>query len=103
MALRTEYEDAVAVEEEAELKPPDDYRVVLLNDDYTPMDFVVEILMGIFHKPMRDATRIMLDVHIKGRGIVGVYTYDLALTKCQAVRQAARERGFPLSCVMERA
>jgi ATP-dependent Clp protease adaptor protein ClpS len=85
------------------LKSPRMYKVILHNDDYTTMDFVVEILMVIFHKSAEDATRIMLDVHKKGRGIVGVYTYDIALTKTTLVNQIAKEREYPLKTSMEEA
>ncbi|TYQ15909.1 UNVERIFIED_CONTAM: ATP-dependent Clp protease adaptor protein ClpS [Acetivibrio alkalicellulosi] len=80
---------------------PKMYRVILLNDDYTTMEFVVEILISIFHKTATEATKIMLDVHEKGKGIVGVYTYDIAKTKIMQVEQIAKEREFPLVSVME--
>ncbi|OQY32805.1 MAG: ATP-dependent Clp protease adapter ClpS [Spirochaetaceae bacterium 4572_59] len=84
------------------LKEPRMYRVLLLNDDYTSQDFVVEILVTVFHKQAVDATRIMLDVHKKGRGIVGLYPYDLALTKVKQVKDMSLQREFPLKCVMEK-
>ncbi|MDR2095141.1 MAG: ATP-dependent Clp protease adapter ClpS [Treponema sp.] len=84
------------------LKEPDYYRVVLLNDNYTTMDFVVEILMSIFHKNEEEAERIMLDVHRKGRGVVGVYTLDIAQTKVNQVHTLARKREFPLKCIVEK-
>jgi ATP-dependent Clp protease adaptor protein ClpS len=82
-------------------KEPQEFRVILLNDNYTTMDFVVEILMLIFHKNADDASRIMLDVHIKGKGIVGVYSWDIAATKVEQVHVMARENEFPLRCIME--
>jgi len=82
-------------------KEPDQFRVVLLNDDYTTMDFVVVVLMEIFHKSIEDANKIMLDVHKKGRGVVGVYTWDIAVTKTEQVRAAAEANEFPLMCIME--
>ncbi|QEN06677.1 ATP-dependent Clp protease adapter ClpS [Oceanispirochaeta crateris] len=85
------------------LKEPDMYRVLLLNDDYTTQDFVVEVLVTIFHKQPVDATRIMLDVHKKGRGMVGLYTYDIASTKVKQVKELAKRREYPLKCVMEKA
>jgi ATP-dependent Clp protease adaptor protein ClpS len=84
-----------------EVKEPDMYRVLLHNDDYTTMEFVVEVLMQVFHKPVFDATKIMMDVHQKGRGIVGTYTHDIAATRVDRVRKLARQREFPLKCTME--
>ncbi len=84
-----------------EFKKPKMYNVILLNDDYTTMDFVVEILIGVFHKCPTDATQIMLDVHQKGKGIVGAYTYDIALTKIAQVEEMSAKRDFPLVAVME--
>jgi ATP-dependent Clp protease adaptor protein ClpS len=86
-----------------ELREPKMYRVILHNDDYTTMDFVIEVLISIFHKPAADATRIMLDVHKKGKGICGVYTYDIAATRVSLVHQLARMREFPLKCSLEEA
>jgi ATP-dependent Clp protease adaptor protein ClpS len=83
------------------LREPEDYRVILLNDDYTTMDFVVEVLVLIFHKNEEDANRIMMDVHRKGRGIVGAYPWDIAQTKANQVHAAAREHEFPLRCLVE--
>jgi ATP-dependent Clp protease adaptor protein ClpS len=83
------------------LKEPERFRVILLNDDYTTMDFVVEILIDVFHKNEAEANRIMLDVHRKGRGMVGVYALDLALTKMEQVHSLARQQGFPLRCSVE--
>lgn len=77
------------------------YRVVLHNDDYTTMEFVVEVLTAVFHKTIIDATRIMLDVHQRGAGVVGSYTYDIATTKADTVRDMARQREFPLRCTIE--
>ncbi len=85
-----------------ELKEPDQYRVILHNDHYTTMEFVIEILRNIFHKNLPEATRIMLDVHKKGRGHVGIYTYDIARTKINLVDESARESQFPLKCTMEK-
>ena len=82
-------------------KEPEQFKVVLLNDHYTTMEFVVEILMVIFHKGIEDANRIMFDVHRKGRGVVGVYTWDIAATKTEQVHAAARENEFPLRCIVE--
>ena len=92
----------VLVDEHQDIKEPQEYRVILLNDDFTTMEFVVAVLVSVFHKNLMDATRIMLDVHKKGRGLVGVYSYDIAVTKINRVHSMARENGFPLKCVMEK-
>ena len=83
------------------VKEPDQFKVILLNDDYTTMEFVVEVLMVIFHKSIIDANMIMLDVHKKGKGIVGVYTWDIAITKAEQVHAAAKANEFPLKCIVE--
>ena len=83
------------------IREPEEYRVILLNDHFTTMDFVVEILMVIFHKNLEDASKIMLDVHIKGKGVVGQYSQDIAVTKAEQVHAAARENQFPLRCIVE--
>ncbi len=81
---------------------PHMYRVLLHNDDYTSMEFVVDILMQIFHKSFETATRVMLNVHKQGVGLCGVYTYDVAATKVDEVHARAHEYGFPLKCTMEK-
>lgn len=88
-------------EKRQKTKKPSMYRVVMLNDDYTPMDFVVWVLQKIFHKGMEDATRSMLEVHHKGKSVVGVYTHDVARTKVQQVHNMAEQNEHPLQCVME--
>ncbi len=87
---------------EEELKEPELYRVILHNDHYTTMDFVVEVIVRVFHKPVLEATKIMLDVHRRGSGLIGIYPYDIASTKRTHVLQMARERNFPLKCTMEK-
>jgi len=82
-------------------KEPDEFKVILLNDHYTTMEFVIEILQKIFHKNTEDAVRIMMNVHEKGRGVVGVYTWDIAVTKSEQVHLKAQENQFPLRCVIE--
>lgn len=84
-----------------ELKPPSMYQVVLLDDDFTPMDFVVDVLTKVFGMAFEQATRIMLQVHTEGRGVCGVYTRDVAETKVGQVKNLAREQGHPLLCIME--
>lgn len=82
-------------------KPPL-FKVILLNDDYTPMEFVVEVLKAVFHKPHAEATRIMLHVHMNGMGVAGVYPFEIAETKVRTVEELAREAEYPLKCVMEK-
>ena len=82
-------------------KPPM-YKVLLLNDDYTPMEFVVQILQGIFNKNLQEATEIMMHVHKKGVGLCGVYTREVAETKVGQVLNAARQAEHPLQCTMEK-
>jgi ATP-dependent Clp protease adaptor protein ClpS len=79
------------------------YKVVLLNDDYTTMEFVVNVLENIFQKSPAEAYQIMMHVHVNGRGIAGVYPWEVAETKCDKVVTAARESGFPLKAVTEEA
>ena len=97
-----ETEGDVSTETREDVTEPSMYRVLLLNDDYTTMEFVVEILMLIFSKSVEDATQIMLNVHRIGVGICGVYTYEVAETKVETVHALAKERGFPLKCSMEK-
>jgi ATP-dependent Clp protease adaptor protein ClpS len=85
------------------LKEPEEYRVILLNDNYTTMDFVVQILMQVFHKSSGEANRITMDVHRRGRGIVGIYPWDIAQTRTAQVHAMARQREFPLRCIVEQA
>ncbi|MFO8047484.1 MAG: ATP-dependent Clp protease adapter ClpS [Desulfosudaceae bacterium] len=82
--------------------PPAFYKVILHNDDYTTMEFVVEVLRRVFRKSMGDATMIMLNVHKTGIGVCGVFTREIAETKVDMVHSLARERGFPLKCSMEK-
>jgi ATP-dependent Clp protease adaptor protein ClpS len=92
----------LAVEEaRPRVKKPPLYRVVLLNDDYTPMEFVVEVLQKVFSMDRTNATRIMLEVHTKGKGVCGVYTYEIAETKVAQVTGLAQQHQHPLLCTME--
>ena len=84
-----------------EIKKPELFKVLLLNDDYTTMEFVVQILENVFHKQPAEAYRIMMAVHIQGKGLCGVYPYEVAETKVATVIDLARESGFPLLAAME--
>lgn len=87
--------------ESTKTKEPPMFRVILLNDDYTSMEFVIAMLQNIFHKPAAEAQRIMLEVHQNGRGVAGIYTREIAETKIAIVNQLARREEFPLKCIME--
>ena len=84
-----------------ELEEPKMYKVLLHNDDYTSMDFVVEVLMGIFHKTHAQAEQIMLQIHEKDKAICGVYSFEIAQTKAQQVKQKAKQNEFPLLATIE--
>src|ERR1700761_152841 len=92
----------IAVKPKIATKKPSMYKVFLLNDDYTPMDFVIQVLETFFNKSREEATRIMLHVHKKGMGLCGVYTYEVAETKVSQVLAAARQAQHPLQCTMEK-
>ena len=103
---RTDFEqddglDSTVEESRPKLKEPPLYRVVLINDDYTPMEFVVHILESIFNMERTRATQVMLEVHTKGKGVCGVYNYDIAETKVAQVTGIARQHQHPLLCEME--
>ena len=93
--------DTLVAEPKAKVKRPPFYRVVLLNDDYTPMDFVVAIVETIFRKSHEEAVALMLEIHQKGAAICGVYTRDVAETKVDQVIEVARVNEHPLQCVIE--
>ncbi len=102
MASQGDSSGTVLLEKQSErLKPPPMYQVILLNDDYTPMEFVVYVLQKIFGKSQEQAMQIMLTVHHEGKGICGVYPHDVAATRIHQVLQFARSRQHPLQCVME--
>ena len=90
-------------QDSTELRPPAMYRVILHNDHYTTMEFVVDILVKVFHKPGPEAKGIMLDVHRRGSGVCGIYSYDIARTKVARVLALARQQEFPLQCTFEEA
>jgi ATP-dependent Clp protease adaptor protein ClpS len=102
-AMDPRFDGELLEEVEKKLKEPDMYKVVLHNDDYTTKEFVVEVLQTVFQKPAIEATKIMMDVHKKGRGVVGVYTWDIAQTKVAQVHRLAKEQEFPLKCTIEAA
>jgi ATP-dependent Clp protease adaptor protein ClpS len=93
----------VATQTRSRTKKPTPYRVLMLNDDYTPMEFVVHVLQRFFKMGLEDATRVMLHVHQRGVGICGVFTYEVAETKVSQVIDYARENQHPLQCTMEKA
>jgi len=95
-------DEKLATKKRQEIKSPPMYKVFLLNDDYTTMDFVVHILENVFRKPIVEATQIMLHVHNHGRGLAGVYTHEIAETKINTVHKLSQEKGFPLKCTMEK-
>ena len=94
--------DSVVAERKTQkTKPPQMYQVVMLNDDYTPMEFVVVVIQEFFNKDRETATQIMLKIHLDGKGICGVYSRDVAATKVQQVQEAAQQAGHPLQCLSE--
>jgi ATP-dependent Clp protease adaptor protein ClpS len=97
MAANTELETI----NEISLKYPKKYKVLILNDDYTSMEFVIDVLMSIFHKSYQEAEAIMLEVHKNGSGLCGIYTHEIAETKIAQVHKSARDNGFPLKATME--
>lgn len=101
--LQSHKDQGLAVEESRpEVKLPPMYRVILLNDDYTPMEFVIDILRIYFGMSHDRATQVMLHVHTKGKGVCGVFTYEIAETKVAQVMDFARRNQHPLQCTMER-
>ena len=94
-------DDAVLTEGETRLKKPPLFRVMLHNDDFTTMEFVVYVLQNIFQRSETDALRIMLQVHLEGMGVAGVYTYEIAEMKVAKVSELARAQEFPLLCTIE--
>ena len=99
-----QFNDDLAIQEaEPKLERPPLYKVVLINDDYTPMDFVVHILESFFTIDRENATRIMLEVHTHGKGVCGIFTHEIAETKVSQVNNYSRENQHPLLCTMEKA
>ena len=101
MAKPHQQESSVLEAQRNKIAPPPLYTVLLLNDDFTPMDFVVHVLQKFFSKNREQATQIMLKVHMEGRGICGIYPRDVAATKIEQVLSFARENQHPLACIME--
>lgn len=91
----------IELDDDLDLQEPKKYKVFLLNDDYSTMDFVIDILVKVFRKSLDESANIMLNIHNNGREICGVYTHEIAATKVGQVKKMAREQGFPLKAVME--
>jgi ATP-dependent Clp protease adaptor protein ClpS len=91
----------IELEDDLELEEPKKYKVFLLNDDYSTMDFVIDVLVKVFRKTVDESSVIMLNIHTNGREICGIYTHEIAATKVAQVKTMSREKGFPLKAVME--
>ena len=89
------------LEENLEIKKPKKYNVLLLNDDFSTMDFVIEVLMKIFRKNLSQASQIMLEIHTRGKSVCGTFTKEIASTKVSQVKSKARDAGFPLKAIIE--
>ena len=91
----------IELNDDIELQEPKKYNVFLLNDDYSTMDFVIDVLVKVFRKSVDEAAQIMMNIHNNGKELCGVYTYEIAATKVAQVKTMAREKGFPLKAIME--
>jgi ATP-dependent Clp protease adaptor protein ClpS len=100
-ANKSHRQESVVTKDATETREPPLYKVLLHNDDYTTMEFVIAILETVFHKSAHDATKIMLNVHNEGVGVAGVYTKEICETKISIVHQLAKKNEFPLRCSME--
>jgi len=100
---KNDFQRGVMLEIKPKTKKPSMYNVLLLNDDYTPMEFVIIVLAKIFNKKQEEATQIMLHVHKKGVGVCGTFTYEVAESKCKSVMDMAKKNEHPLQCTMEKA
>ena len=100
--ISPEIEERALSDVKDEIKEPSMYRVLLHNDDYTTMDFVIEVLMTVFQKSMEEAILVMLNVHRQGTGMCGLYTLEVAETKMNSVHALARDKGLPLRCSVEK-
>jgi len=99
---KNDFQRGVMLEIKPKTKKPSMYNVLLLNDDYTPMEFVIIVLAKIFNKKQEEATQIMLHVHKKGVGVCGTFTYEVAESKCKSVMDMAKKNEHPLQCTMEK-
>ena len=91
----------IELDNDLEVEEPKKYKVFLLNDDYSTMDFVIDVLTKVFRKNIEQATKIMLNIHNNGKEVCGIYTHEIASTKVAQVKTLAREKGFPLKAIME--
>jgi ATP-dependent Clp protease adaptor protein ClpS len=91
----------IELDDDIDLQEPKKYKVFLLNDDFSTMDFVIDVLVRVFRKSVEEATTIMMNIHNKGKELCGIYTYEIATTKVAQVKSMAREKGFPLKAIME--
>ena len=91
----------IELDDDIDLQEPKKYKVFLLNDDFSTMDFVIDVLVRVFRKTVDEASIIMLNIHNNGKDLCGVYTYEIASTKVAQVKSMAREKGFPLKAMME--
>ena len=103
MASQNAFDEEISIKEKIEIKMkiPSKYKVIIHNDDYTSMEFVVQVLVGVFKKQVVEATKVMFDVHKKGSGIAGIYSHDLAVTKIDQTMEMCEESGFPLKLTLE--
>ncbi len=100
-STRTDQDGEIAIVEKTKVKPPKKYKVILHNDDYTTMEFVIFVLQNVFHKTMDEAESIMMEVHVKGAGVCGIYSKEIAETKSQKVLNLAKANNHPLECTIE--
>jgi ATP-dependent Clp protease adaptor protein ClpS len=98
---RTEFEETALAEPQGKVEQPRLWKVLLHNDDYTTMEFVVDVLVSIFNMTEEQAVQVMLNVHLRGSGVAGIYTYEIAETKVEQTTELAREHEFPLLATME--
>ena len=96
-----EAKHSLSQKSKVKVKKPKQYKVIMHNDDYTTMEFVIEVLVRIFNKKLEEAQKIMIDVHKAGKGIAGIYSYDIAMTKANTAMEWAKEEGFPFKLSVE--